>query len=70
LDGNFKKLSVKEVKRRIQALAYDGSKKEMVGSHSISSSSNEGKFFGGNDILQINKEESVRHTIFFFGRNA
>jgi len=34
----------------------------MVGSHSISFSPNGRKFLGGNDILQINKEESVRHT--------
>ncbi len=43
-------------------MAYDGIKKKMVGSRSISSSPNERKFFCGNDILQIKGEESVRHT--------
>ncbi len=44
-------------------MAYDGSRKEMVGSQSISSSLNERKFLDGNDTLQIKREESVRHTI-------
>jgi hypothetical protein len=44
-------------------LAYDGSKKELVGSRNISSSLNERKLLGGNDTLQINIEASVRHTI-------
>jgi len=35
----------------------------MVGSRSISSSSNERKLFGGNNTLQIKREENVRHII-------
>jgi hypothetical protein len=34
----------------------------MVGSQNISSSLNERKVLSGNDTLQINKEESMRHT--------
>jgi hypothetical protein len=41
---------------------YDGSRKKIIGSRNISSSPNEKKLFGGNNILQIKKEESVRHT--------
>jgi hypothetical protein len=43
-------------------LAYDGSRKEMVGSWSISSSPNERKLFGGNNTLQIEREENVKYT--------
>jgi hypothetical protein len=46
----------------LSSLAYDGSRKEIIGSQNISSSSNERKLLGGDDILQIKKEESVRHT--------
>jgi hypothetical protein len=35
----------------------------MVGSRNILPFSSERKLLGGNDILQIKKEESVRHTI-------
>jgi hypothetical protein len=35
----------------------------VVESWSISSCPNKRKLFNGNDILQINKEENVRHTI-------
>ncbi len=45
------------------ASAYDGSKKEMVRSWSISSSPNERKFLNGGDTFQIKREESVKHTI-------
>jgi hypothetical protein len=35
----------------------------MVGSWNISSSSNESKFLGGDNTLQINKKETVKHTL-------
>ncbi len=35
----------------------------MVGSWNISSSPNESKFLGGDNTLQIKKEESVKHII-------
>jgi hypothetical protein len=35
----------------------------MVGSRSISSSSNERKLFGGNNTLQIKRQENVKHTV-------
>jgi hypothetical protein len=35
----------------------------MVGSQNISSSPNETKLFDGEDILQIKRKESVKHTI-------
>jgi len=38
-------------------------RKKMVESWSISSSPNTNKLFGGDNILQIKREESVRHTI-------
>jgi hypothetical protein len=43
-------------------LAYDGSRKEMVGSRNISTSLNARKLLGGNNTLQIKKEENVKHT--------
>jgi hypothetical protein len=46
----------------LSPLAYDGSRKEIIGSQNISSSPKERKLFSGDDILQIKKEESVRHT--------
>jgi hypothetical protein len=38
-------------------LAYDGRKKEIVGSRSISSSPNERKLLDGDDTLQINNNK-------------
>jgi hypothetical protein len=53
----------KDSRAKARALAYDGNRKEMVWFRSISSSPNERKFFGGNNILQIKRKESVRHII-------
>jgi hypothetical protein len=38
-------------------LAYDGRRKEIVRSHSISSSPNERKLLNGDDTLQINNNK-------------
>ncbi len=41
--------------------AYDGSRKEMVASQNISSSSNERKLRIGDDTLQIKRKKNVKH---------
>jgi hypothetical protein len=43
-------------------LAYDGNIKVMEGFKSISSSPNKRKLLNGDNTLQINKKDSVRHT--------
>ncbi len=45
------------------ALAYDGNKKEMVGSWRILSFSNERKFFDGDNILQIKRGKCEAYNI-------
>jgi len=43
-------------------LTYDGSKKLMARSRNISSSPNKRMFLSGDIILQIKREDNVRHT--------
>ncbi len=48
----------KDTKAKARASTYDGNRKEMVRSQSISSSLNERKLLGENKILQIKREEN------------